>query len=289
MLLDPRAWKRFKRHRGALAGGVLVILLACAAVFGPLFAVHDPLVSDFANGVAELGKPAGPSAAHWLGVDGIYRDHLTRLLYGARISLTVALLATAISAIVGAGVGMVSGYARGTNFQFLDTALMRFVDIGLSFPYLLLVMAIGAAVGETSVVTLLAILGFTSWFTTARVIRSKTIQVRSLDFISASRAIGLGPGRILLRHILPNVAGPLIVIATTSVAQMIIAESALSFLQVGLPPPIPTWGRMLEEGQKFAGVAPGLLVAPATCIFLSVLAFNWLGEGLRDALDPKEE
>lgn len=289
MLLDPRAWKRFKRHRGSLAGGALVILLAFAAVVGPFVAGHDPLESDFLHGVGELGKPQGPSARHWLGVDGIYRDQLTRLLYGARISLIVAVLATAISAFVGAGVGMLSGYTQGTKFRLIDTTLMRFVDIGLSFPYLLLVMAIGAAVGETSLFTLLAVLGFTSWFTTARVIRSKTIQVRSLDFIAASKAIGLGPGRILLRHILPNVAGPLIVIATTSVAQMIIAESALSFLQVGLPPPIPSWGRMLEEGQKFAGVAPGLLVGPALCIFVSVLAFNWLGEGLRDALDPKEE
>jgi ABC-type dipeptide/oligopeptide/nickel transport system permease subunit len=191
--------------------------------------------------------------------------------------------------VVGAAVGLVSGYAEGTRAEIVDTLLMRFVDVGLSFPYLLLVMAIGAAVGDTTIVTILTVLGLTSWFGTARIIRAKTIQVRSLDFIVASRALGQSTHWILLRHILPNIAGPLIVIASASVAQMIIAESVLSYLQVGLPPPIATWGRMLLEGQRWYTVAPRLVVAPGLMIFLAVLGFNLLGEGLRDALDPHED
>ncbi len=288
MRLDPRAWRRFRKHRGALAGVVLIGLLVLAAAVGPLLVGHDPLASDLVHGRGDLGRPVGPSSVHWLGVDLLWRDQLARLLEGARISLTVAFLATALSIAVGAGVGMTAGYANGGRAHFLDGLLMRLVDVGLSFPYLLLVMAIGAAVGETNLVTLLVVLGLTSWFSTARIIRSKTLQVRALDYVTAARALGLGPVGILLRHVLPNVAGPLIVIATSSVAQTIIAESALSFLQVGLPPPTPTWGRMLEEGQRVAAVAPVLLAAPAACIFLSVLAFNWVGEGLRDALDPKD-
>ena len=221
-------------------------------------------------------------------MDALFRDQFSRLAYGARLSLLIAFVATALSSAVGAVVGMISGYTEGGRLQAIDTALMRFVDIGLSFPYLVLVMAIGAAVGETTVTTLLLVLGLTSWFGTARVIRSKTIQVRSGDFIVASRALGQRTWLILLKHILPNVAGPLIVIATASVAQMIIAESVLSYLQVGLPPPTASWGRMLQEGQRQYTVAPLLVVAPGSFIFLSVLGFNWVGEGLRDALDPKE-
>ncbi len=287
-MFDPRALQRFRRHRGAAIGTAIVIFLIVFAILGPLIAGHDPYISDFENGQNALGRPSGPTAAHWLGVDALFRDQFSRLAHGARLSLLIAFIATALSSAVGALIGMISGYTEGGRLQAVDTALMRFVDIGLSFPYLVLVMAIGAAVGETTVTTLLLVLGLTSWFGTARVIRSKTIQVRSGDFIIASRALGQRTWLILLKHILPNVAGPLIVIATASVAQMIIAESVLSYLQVGLPPPTASWGRMLQEGQRQYTVAPLLVLAPGTFIFLSVLGFNWVGEGLRDALDPKE-
>jgi peptide/nickel transport system permease protein len=171
----------------------------------------------------------------------------------------------------------------------VDTALMRTVDIGLSFPFLLLVMAIGAALDRTTAVTILVTLGLTGWLGTARVVRAKTLQVRSLDFIVASRALGQSTPRILFRHVLPNVSGPLIVIATVSVAQMILAESVLSYLGVGLSPPAPTWGRMLFEGQDYYQAAPWLILAPGTAILIAVFGFNLLGEGLRDALDPKED
>lgn len=288
-MFDPRAYGRFRKNRGALVGVVIVALLVLFALLGPVLAGHAPSESDFASGRDAAGLAVGVSSEHWLGVDQLFRDVLARLAHGARVSLLIAFFATGLSILVGAAVGLVSGYAEGTRAQGVDTFLMRFVDIGLSFPYLLLVMAIGAAVGDTTIVTILLVLGLTSWFGTARIIRSKTIQVRSLDFIVASRALGQNTGVILLRHILPNVAGPLIVIASASVAQMIIAESVLSYLQVGLPPPDPTWGRMLQEGQRYYTVAPRLVVAPGIMIFLSVLGFNLVGEGLRDAFDPHED
>jgi ABC-type dipeptide/oligopeptide/nickel transport system permease subunit len=288
-MFDPRAFRRFKKNRGAVAGLALVALLVLFALLGPLIAGHDPDISDFAAGRDASGQLVGISQAHWLGVDQLMRDLLSRLCHGAQVSLLVAIFATGLSIVVGALVGLVSGYAEGTRAQGLDTLLMRLVDVGLSFPYLLLVMAIGAAVGDTTITTILLVLGLTSWFGTARIIRSKAIQVRSLDFIVASRALGQSTPAILLRHILPNVAGPLIVIASASVAQMIIAESVLSYLQVGLPPPTATWGRMLQEGQRYYTIAPRLVVAPGLMIFMSVLGFNLVGEGLRDALDPHED
>jgi ABC-type dipeptide/oligopeptide/nickel transport system permease subunit len=288
-MFDPRAFRRFRANRGATLGIVIVGLLIVFALAAPVVAGHDPNISDFERGRDSMGRAVGVSSDHWLGVDPLFRDILARLAHGARVSLLIAFFATGLSIVVGAAIGLISGYAEGTRAQGLDTLLMRFVDIGLSFPYLLLVMAIGAAVGDTTVVTILLVLGLTSWFGTARIIRSKTIQVRSLDFIVASRALGQRTGTILLRHILPNVAGPLIVIASASVAQMIIAESVLSYLQVGLPPPTPTWGRMLQEGQRYYTIAPRLVVAPGIMIFLSVIGFNLVGEGLRDAFDPHED
>jgi ABC-type dipeptide/oligopeptide/nickel transport system permease subunit len=288
-MFDPRARKRFMNNRGAVFGLGLVVVLIVFAVVGPFFSGHHPDTSDFTHGRDADGLLAGPSARHWLGVDHLCRDELSRIAHGARISLLVAFVATALSIIVGTAVGLASGYAEGTRARALDGFLMRVVDIGLSFPYLLLVMAIGAAVGDTTVLTILMVLGLTSWFGTARIMRSKTIQVRSLDFIVASRALGQSTHWILLRHILPNVAGPLIVIASASVAQMIIAESVLSYLQVGLPPPTATWGRMLLEGQRIYTLYPRLVLAPGVMIFLAVIGFNLLGEGLRDALDPHED
>jgi peptide/nickel transport system permease protein len=286
---DPRTIDRFKKNRGAVAGLVLVALLVLFALFGPLIAGHNPNLSDFAHGRGADGRLTGPSAIHWLGVDALFRDVFSRLAHGARVSLVVALVATALSIAVGGAIGIVSGYAQATRLQAVDTALMRFVDVGLSFPYLVLVMAIGAAVGDTTILTLLLVLGFTSWFSTARLMRSKTIQVRSLDFILAARALGQDTTRVILKHVLPNVMGPLIVVGSASVANMIIAESVLSYLQVSLPPPQASWGRMLYEAQPHYTLTPRLLILPGAMIFLAVLGFNLVGEGLRDALDPQED
>jgi ABC-type dipeptide/oligopeptide/nickel transport system permease subunit len=182
----------------------------------------------------------------------------------------------------------VRGFGAGPRVN-LDAALMRVVEVGLAFPFLLLVMAIGAALERTTAATIMVTLGLTGWLGTARVIRSKTLSIRNLDFVLASRALGQSTWRVLWRHVVPNVAGPLIVIATISVAQMIVAESVLSYLGAGVAPPTPTWGQMLFEGQDYYQIAPWTLIAPAVAILTAVFGFNLLGEGLRDALDPQED
>ncbi|WP_394848927.1 ABC transporter permease [Pendulispora brunnea] len=178
--------------------------------------------------------------------------------------------------------------ARGPRVN-IDVLLMRLVDVGLCFPFLLLVMAIGAALERTTLTSVLLVLGLTGWLSAARLFRAKTMQIRSFAYVEASRALGQSTPRILLRHVLPNVAGTFIVIATLATAQMILAESALSYLGVGLAPPMPTWGRMLFEGQDVYAAAPWLVLAPAAAILTAVLGFNLLGEGLRDALDPRQD
>lgn len=282
-----RAGARFVRNRGAVIGLVLVITQTLLALVGPALLSQDPNHSDFARGVVD-GLPAGPGWAHLLGTDALFRDELARLLHGARLSLGIAATATLLSSVIGALVGIVSGYLAGGRFGWIDALLMRLVDVLLSFPYLLLVMAIGAALEETSAFTVLAVLGLTSWLGTARLIRAKTLQVRELAFVEAARALGQRPWRILLMHLFPGVLGPLIVVSTMSMAGMILAESVLSYLQVGVQPPTATWGRMLYEGQHAVTLFPRLVLAPGLAILASVLGFNLVGEGLRDAFDPRE-
>ena len=280
------AFVRFIRNRAALVGLILTSFLALLSTLGPLVA-HDPNVSDFALGRTAIGLPAPPSAAHFLGTDSLFRDLAARLVFGARVSLLIALLSTLVATTIGTAVGLVAGYFANTRAWLLDAALMRLVDAGLSFPYLLLVMALGAALDRTDTASIVIVLGLTGWLGTSRVVRAKTLQVRELDFVLAARALGQSPVRILLGHILPNVAGPVIVTASASVASMILAESVLGYLSVGVQPPTPTWGRMLREGQMFLTADPRLVAAPGLAILTAVLAFNLFGEGLRDALDPR--
>jgi len=274
--------ERFLKNRAAMLGLAIIAGLVVFAVAFPSISSHDPWTSDFVRGVAPDGGPVGPGREFILGADRIFRDELVRLAYGARLSLFIAFSATMVATLLGGAVGIISGFNEG---RATDLVLMRIVDIGLAFPFLILVMAIGAALGRTTPVTILAVLGLTGWLGSARIIRAKTIQVRSADFVTASRALGQSTLRILLLHIVPNVAGPIIVLATLSVAQMIVAESVLSYLGAGVAPPTPTWGHMLFEGQDFVSAAPWILVAPACAILVSVIAFNLVGEGLRDALD----
>jgi ABC-type dipeptide/oligopeptide/nickel transport system permease subunit len=274
---------RLFRNRAASVGLVLVVGIVAFALVGPVLASHDPLASDFARGVGPERLPVGPSGAHWLGTDRLFRDVLARLAAGARVSLVIGLAATAIATALGTVVGVVAGWFEG---RWVDAVLMRIVDVGLAFPFLLIVMALGAALDRTTQTTIFLTLGLTGWLGTARVVRAKTMQVRSLDFIAAARALGQDAPGILLRHVLPNVAGLVLVAATVSVAQMILAESVLSYLGGGIAPPTPTWGYMLFDGQDYFAAAPWIALAPGIAILLAVLGFNLLGEGLRDALDP---
>jgi peptide/nickel transport system permease protein len=278
---------RFRaRNRSALVGSAIVASLIAFAVLGPILSSHDPYASDFVNGISPEKLPVGPSSTFWLGTDRLFRDELSRLASGARISLFIGIAATAIATVIGGVVGIVAGWFEG---RLLDAALMRVVDVGLAFPFLLLVMALAAALDHTTPVTVLLTLGLTGWLGTARIIRAKTMQLRNLDFVTAARALGQTTPAIMVRHILPNVAGPLLVVATVSVAQMILAESVLSYLGAGIAPPTPTWGHMLFEGQDYFTTSPWISLAPALAIMASVLGFNMLGEGLRDALDPRKQ
>jgi peptide/nickel transport system permease protein len=274
------------RNRSTVIGGAIVSALLLFAIVGPIVSGHDPNASDFVRGMTPAKLPTGPDATFWLGTDRLFRDELSRLALGGRLSLFIGLAATLIATSIGAVVGIVAGWFEG---RMLDAALMRVVDVGLAFPFLLLVMALAAALDQTTPTTILLTLGLTGWLGTARLIRAKTMQIRNLDFIAASRALGQSTIGIMTRHVLPNVAGPLLVIATVSVAQMILAESVLSFLGAGIAPPTPTWGRMLFEGNDYLMAAPWISLGPGLAIMASVLGFNLLGEGLRDAVDPHQQ
>ncbi len=282
-VLGERAARQLARSPSFRVGAALVVALLVLALVVPLV-VGDPNASDFAHGIAQDGSPGGPTARHLLGTDNIFRDELARLAHGARLSLAIAVFATGISTALGALVGIVSGYYAG---RAVDTIAMRVVDVLLSFPYLLLVMAIGAALERTSALTVLLVLGLTSWLGTARLVRAKTLEVREKGFVEAARALGLSEARLLLRHVLPNVVSTLVVVSTVSMSTMILAESVLSYLQVGVQPPTATWGRMLFEGQASMTLTPRLVALPGLFILASVLGFNLLGEGLRDALDQR--
>jgi ABC-type dipeptide/oligopeptide/nickel transport system permease subunit len=265
-------------------GTVLVGVLVSFAAIGPLIAPHDPYASQFETGLTSQFLPIGPGRDFWLGADRLFRDVFARVATGARLSLFIGVASSAIATVLGAAVGIAAGYSHG---RFLDALLMRLVDVGLAFPFLLLVMVLGAALDRTTTTTIVLTLGVTGWLGVARLVRAKTLQIKDRDYVSAARALGQRTPRIVLRHILPNVAGPIVVSATMLVAQMILAESVLSYLGAGVAPPAPTWGRMLFEGQDYLGHAPWISGAPCAAIVMAVLGFNLLGEGLRDALDPR--
>lgn len=280
--MDPRGWARFRTNRGALVGAALVVAVVGVAIAGPFAAPFDPN-EQFDDALHEDGTPVEPGPEHALGADTIGRDELSRLLHGGAISLTVALSATAIALVLGLLLGVLAGWRGGA----LDAVLMQVADISNSLPFLLIAIALNRVVARPEMWTLALLLGVLSWTTLARVTRTKTMQVRELDYVSAARALGASDSRILLSHVLPNVLAPAIVLGTTLVAQMVLVESAMSFLGVGVQPPTSTWGSMLRDAQDMMSLAPRLVLYPGTLILMTVFGFNLLGEGLRDAFDPK--
>ena len=281
-MLDPRGLWRFRKQRAALVGAILVGCLAVVALAGPWLAPYPPN-EQLPQGIAEFGLPRAPDAEFWLGTDTLGRDELSRLLHGGRVSLQVALLATSLALTLGLSVGVLSGYAGG----WFDAVAMRAIDVLLSLPFLLVAVAVNRAVPGASLTSLWLLLGFLSWPVLARITRAKVLAVRELPYVEAARASGARTPHILLRHVLPNVMGPAFVVSTTMIADMIITESAMSFLGLGVAPPHATWGSMLYEGRDMIAHAPRLLIAPGVLIAAAVFGFNLLGEGLRDALDPK--
>lgn len=283
------SWARFRQNRAAMVGLGLVALLLAFAWLGPLLTPWRPDQSDFALRRGPLGAPPGPSAAHWLGVDHLFRDVFARLAQGARLSLAVAVAATALASFIGAVIGLTAGMAEGTRFSLVDTLLMRLVDVLLALPFLLIVTAIGVAVGHTDTGTVLLVLGLVGWTGAARLVRARTMQLRALDFVTAARALGASPLGVVARHVVPNLAGTLIVVATTSVGQMILAEAVLGYLTVGIQPPFATWGRMLHESEPHLETRLALVAIPGFAILLAVLGFSRIGDGLRDALGAEAE
>jgi len=284
--MDSRAFRRFRRNKGALAGLVLVIAVTVLGILGPWLAPFDPVEQFTDTLLLPNGLPAGPGidGQHVLGGDILARDELSRLLSGARVSMLVAYLATALAVLIGVTLGLVSGYVGGR----VDTGLMRLVDVVLSMPFLLIAIVMQRVFDAPGIWTICIVLGVLSWTTLARVTRAKTMEARELDYIQAARALGLRHFRILARHVLPNVIGPIIAIATIMVARMIIAESALSFLGLGVRPPTASWGSMLNDSQSLLLGVPRLTLYPAILISMAVFGFNLFGEGLRDAFDPKD-
>jgi peptide/nickel transport system permease protein len=271
------AWRRLRRHRLAMLGLAIIAGIVLLAVFAPVVSPADPLAIDYAHAAVPPGV-----AGHPLGTDAVGRDILARLIFGTRISLQVGFIAVGIAATIGTTVGLVAGYRGGV----IDNVLMRTVDVFIAFPVIVLAIAIIAVLGPNLVNVIIA-LGLVAWTTYARVVRGQVLVLREQDFVQAARAMGTSDGRIIVRHILPNTLAPIIVLATVGIAAAIIAEAALSFLGLGVQPPTPSWGTMLNEGRGFLRTAPHISTFPGLAIMVTVLGFNFLGDGLRDALDPR--
>jgi peptide/nickel transport system permease protein len=272
------AARSFRRNRLALIGLFVLALLYAITLLAPFLAPYDPI----ATGDIVRTSYLPPSAAHWFGTDRLGRDVLSRVLYGARISLSIGFVATAISVVVGTLLGALAGYAGGRT----DALIMRFTDVVLAFPRLILLILV-VALFTPSITVIIIVLGLTQWPGTTRIVRGDVLSLREREFVQAARALGFGRARIILRHVIPNVMAPIIVTATLGVGNTIILEAGLNFLALGPPPPTPTWGGLVADGKDTLHQAWWVTTFPGLIIVTVVLAFNLVGDGLRDALDPR--
>lgn len=270
------ALRRFLRHKIAILGGIIILALSLGAIFAPHLTPFEFDQLDLSN------MSSAPSMTHPLGTDSLGRDLLTRVLYGGRISLTIGLLAMSVSTIVGALLGTLAGYLGGV----LDDAICAFIDLMLSLPPLFVLIILGTLLGAKLWI-IIAIIGLVRWMATARLVRGVVLSLKNFEFVLASQSIGASPLHIITRHMLPNTLSPIIISATLGIAGAIITESTLSFLGLGVQPPTPTWGNMLREAQEQLAVAPWVTIAPGLAIFLAVMSINFIGDGLRDAFDPR--
>lgn len=272
-----QSWNRFRANRMSLIGLAAIILLVLIAIFAPLIAPYDP-IEDIFRGV----RGVGPSWEHPFGYDHLGRDLLSRVIFGSRVALLVGLVATGISVLVGIVIGAIAGYFGG----WVDTLLSRLIDTLMAFPIIALLVVLAAVLGP-SLVTTIVVIGFTGWARFARVVRADVMSMKQQDFVTAARAVGVRDWRIIWRHLLPNVMGPVIVLASLGIGGIIILESALSFLGLGIRPPNPSWGGTLADGRAFILRFPHIAFFPGLMIVITVLAFNFVGDGLRDAFDPR--
>jgi peptide/nickel transport system permease protein len=268
--------KRFSRNRLSVLGSVTVLLLIITSLFSPFIAPYDPTAIDVHNVLSP------PSREHLLGTDELGRDLLSRIIWGSRVSLKVGFIAVGIAITAGIIIGAISGFYGG----LVDTILMRFVDIMLAFPTFFLILAV-ISILEQNIFTIMVVIGLTNWMDVARLVRAEFLSLKEKDFVSAARAVGASDKRLIFKHILPNALSPVFVAATFGVAGAILIESGLSFLGLGVQPPEPSWGNILTAGKDNIEVAWWLSLYPGLAILITVLSYNLVGEGLRDALDPR--
>ena len=275
-------WKRFRRDRLAMVGLVIIFIFAMAAIFAPVIAPYNPS-EQFFDGLTLEGSPLPPGWRFWFGTDTNGRDQFSRLLYGAQTSLLIGIVANGIAVAVGTALGLVAGYLRG----WTGAAIMRLTDLMMAFPPLLLAIAL-AAILKPGLNIVILVIALVNWVQIARVIYTETVSLSEREYIEAARALGAGSGRILLRHLLPHLIPTVIVYATLGIATTVLLEAMLSFLGRGVQPPTPAWGMMIFESQSYFLNAPWLVFIPGAAILILALAFNLVGDGLRDALDPTQ-
>jgi len=268
--------KRLLHNFAFTSGLILTVVLVIAALAAPLLAPYDPTSQDTAR------RLEGPSRQHLLGLDELGRDVLSRIIWGARVSLRVGFSVVILASAIGIALGAISGYFGGA----IDTIIMRITDILLAFPGILLAIALVAVLGPSlnNVILALATIG---WVSYARLVRGQVLKVREMEYVTAAKALGARSPRVIIRHVLPNVINPVIVMATLGLAGAILSEAALSFLGLGVQPPTPSWGAMLTEGRRYLGLANHLAIFPGAAIMMAVMGLNFLGDGLIDALDPR--
>ncbi|HYB71681.1 MAG TPA: ABC transporter permease [Candidatus Bathyarchaeia archaeon] len=290
-LVRPRPWverewvtllRRLVRRRTALFGLLVVLGVVLAAVAAPLISPFDPLEQDIGQRLREPGWQDAQGRMHPLGTDHLGRDILARIIFGARIALVVGLAAVVISGVLGMLIGLVAGYFGGR----VDDFLMRLADIQLAFPFILIAIAVIGVLGP-SLGNIIIVIGVSSWVVYARVVRGEVLSIREREYVQAAVALGSRHGRVLLHHVLPNTLTPWLVVATLDMARVIVIESALSFLGLGVQPPTPTWGGMLADGRVYLSTAWWLATFPGLAILITVLGINLFGDGLRDTLDPR--
>lgn len=274
------AWRRLKRDRAAIVGMGVLSLLVAVAVFAPLLAPHPPN-KGYSEGLSDFGEPMPPSETFPLGTDHLGRDVLSRLIHGARISLFIGIASNVLAILIAVPVGAIAAYVGG----WVDTVLMRLTDVVMSFPMLLLAIAL-AAVMKPGLEKVIIVIAFVYWSYLARIIYGKVLSLKNMDFVMAARSVGASRPRILRVHLLPNVVSECLVYATLGVAQTILTEASMSYLGIGVRLPTPSWGGMIAEGQTYYRAAPWMILCPGAALLLTVLAFNLMGDGLRDALDP---
>jgi len=271
-------WRQFRRHKLALASAFVLILLFLVAILADVIAPYDP---NQVNPQLARGYPQPPSAQHWLGTDELGRDYLSRAISGARISLSVGFVAVGISIVIGVFLGSLAGYLGGR----VDNLIMRVVDVFLSVPAFFLILTVNAYL-PPSIYNVMVVIGLFSWMGVARLVRGQFLALKETEFITAAQAVGVPGWRLITHHLLPNSMAPVIVAATLAIPAAILTESALSFLGLGVQPPQASWGSMLESAQIWLTEAWWMWVPPGVLISITVLAFNFVGDGLRDALDP---